>query len=141
MEFKVVIDTSVLISGLYSRKGAAFKLLEEIDHSDLKVFISTSLILEYEAVAKRETEKYWLDSSLLDAFIDHICANCHETSIYFNWRPLLSDPNDDFVLELAVASGAEWIVTYNTSDFQGSEKFGVKTITPKELLIKMGVFK
>ncbi len=141
MEYKIVIDTSVLISGLYSNRGAAFKLLEEIDHPDLKVYVSTSLILEYEAVAKRETNSYWLDSSKLDVFIDFICSKCLETNIYFNWRPFLSDPNDDFVLELAVASGAEWIVTYNDSDFKGSDKFGVKTITPKELLMKMGVLK
>ena len=41
MEYKIVIDTSVLISGLYSNRGAAFKLLEEIDHPDLKVYVST----------------------------------------------------------------------------------------------------
>ena len=132
MEFRVVIDTSVLISGLYSNKGAAFKLLEIIGHPNLKVFISTSLALEYEAVAKRETESYWLDSMLLDSFIDYICNNSFETVIYYNWRPFLSDPNDDFILELAVASSVD-------SDFIGSDKFGIKTITPKELLIKMGV--
>lgn len=141
MEFKVIIDTSVLISGLYSSKGAAFKLLEIIGHPDLKIFISTSLALEYESVAKRETESYWLDAILLDSFIDFICSNSSETVIYYNWRPFLSDPNDDFILELAVASGANWIVTYNHSDFIGSDKFGIKTITPKELLIKMGVLK
>lgn len=141
MEFKVIIDTSVLISGLYSNKGAAFKLLEIIGHPDLKIFISTSLALEYESVAKRETESYWLDAILLDSFIDFICSNSSETVIYYNWRPFLSDPNDDFILELAVASGANWIVTYNHSDFIGSDKFGIKTITPKELLIKMGVLK
>lgn len=141
MEYKVVIDTSVLISGLYSNRGAAFKLFEVIEHPNLKVFISTSLILEYEAVAKRETREYWLDSEILDSFIDYICNNSIETIIYYNWRPFLSDPNDDFILELAVASGVEWIVTYNQDDFKGSEKFGVRTITPKELLLKMGVLK
>lgn len=67
--------------------------------------------------------------------------NSIETIIYYNWRPCLPDPNDDFILELAVASGAEWIVTYNQDDFQGSDKFGIQTITPKELLIKIGVLK
>jgi hypothetical protein len=38
------------------------------------------------------------------------------------------------VLELAVASGARSVVTYNTADFKGAEKFGVRPITPKELL-------
>jgi predicted nucleic acid-binding protein len=58
--------------------------------------------------------------------------------VYYLWRPLIRDPKDDMVLELAVASNAEFIVTYNKADFKGSEHFGIKTITPKELLTKIG---
>jgi predicted nucleic acid-binding protein len=45
-----------------------------------------------------------------------------------------ADPKDDHLLELAIASGAESIVTHNTKDFKDVEKFGVRSITPKELL-------
>jgi predicted nucleic acid-binding protein len=54
--------------------------------------------------------------------------------IYFLWRPLLSDPNDELVLELAVSAECDYIVTYNISDFRGSGKFGIQAITPKEFL-------
>ena len=54
--------------------------------------------------------------------------------IYFLWRPYLSDPKDDHLLELAVASGAGLIITHNTKDFKGVERFNVKTITPPQLL-------
>ena len=57
-----------------------------------------------------------------------------EIKIYFLWRPYLSDPKDDHILELAVASGTKTIVTYNIKDFSGSNKFGVRVITPKILL-------
>ena len=46
----------------------------------------------------------------------------------------LSDPMDDHILELAVASETKTIVTHNIKDFRGINKFGVRAITPKKLL-------
>ena len=44
------------------------------------------------------------------------------------------DPKDDFVLELAVESRADFLVTFNTRDFVGAERFGVRVISPREFL-------
>jgi predicted nucleic acid-binding protein len=54
------------------------------------------------------------------------------------WRPLLPDPNDDFVLEFAVESRADFLVTFNTRDFVGAGRFGIRVISPLELLATMG---
>jgi predicted nucleic acid-binding protein len=53
---------------------------------------------------------------------------------YYLWRPFLKDPNDDHILEVAVASQTEIIVTHNIKDFNGIDKFGLRAITPKQLL-------
>jgi len=58
--------------------------------------------------------------------------------IYYLWRPFLSDPKDDMVLELAVTSNADSIVTCNKADFKGADQFGLELITPKELLKQIG---
>jgi predicted nucleic acid-binding protein len=50
------------------------------------------------------------------------------------WRPFLKDPQDDHVLELAVAGGCKFIITHNVRDFSGSEKFGVRVVTPRTFL-------
>ena len=42
------------------------------------------------------------------------------------------------VLELAVTSNANAIVTYNKADFKGSDTFGITVISPKDLLRKIG---
>ncbi len=54
--------------------------------------------------------------------------------IHYLWRPFLSDPKDDHVLELAVASQVKKIVTFNAKDFKNVDKFGIKIISPKRLL-------
>jgi len=58
--------------------------------------------------------------------------------IFFLWRPFLRDPRDDMVLELAVAAGCEAVATHNRKDFRGIEQFGLKALTPQELLKRIG---
>lgn len=52
------------------------------------------------------------------------------------WRPNLPDEADNHVVELAVAGGAEAIVTHNTRDFARTElRFpGLRVVTPGELI-------
>ena len=50
----------------------------------------------------------------------------------------LKDPKDDLVLELAVQSEAEYIITLNKKDFEGIQQFGIKSMTPQEFLDMIG---
>ncbi|MGA2184797.1 MAG: PIN domain-containing protein [Bryobacteraceae bacterium] len=59
-------------------------------------------------------------------------------AIFFLWRPLLPDPKDDFILELAVESRADFLLTFNTRDFVGVDRFGVRVISPREFLAIIG---
>jgi len=52
--------------------------------------------------------------------------------------PILKDPRDDLVLEVAVESRSEYIVSFNTKDFPGSARFGLSTTTPREFLKIIG---
>ncbi len=57
-----------------------------------------------------------------------------DRKIFFLWRPFLRDPNDDMVLEVAAEAQCQYIVTFNTRDFAGVEKFGLQTLTPGQFL-------
>jgi predicted nucleic acid-binding protein len=51
------------------------------------------------------------------------------------WRPNLDDKDDDFLIELAVASNSEVIISDNTKDLKSGElHFGFEVLTPKEFL-------
>ncbi len=45
---------------------------------------------------------------------------------------------DDMVLEAAVESESEFIVTHNIRGFAEVEQFGLEAITPRQLLKKIG---
>jgi len=135
----IVIDTNVIISALKSRLGASNKLLTFIGTKKFELNISTSLVLEYEDVMKRLLKNFTIEE--IDNFLDYVCLESRHIKISYLWRPVLKDPNDELILELAVAAKADYIVTYNAKDFFGVEKFGIKTLTPKEFLQLIGEIK
>ncbi len=63
-----------------------------------------------------------------------LCSVANRQTIYFLWRPILPDPKDDMVLELAVASRSSSIVTYNGKDFAVARSFGIEALTPETFL-------
>lgn len=138
MERQVVIDTSVFISALRSRQGASHRLLTLLGSGDFEITLSVPLVLEYEDAAKRLAREIGLSHSDIEDIIDYICGVGRKQKIHFLWRPFLKDPQDDHVLELAVAGGCQFIITHNIRDFSGSEKFGVRVVTPRMFLRIMG---
>ena len=103
-----------------------------------EISVSVPLVLEYESVAKRICESVGLSLQDVDDIIDYICQIATHRKIFYLWRPFLRDPMDDMVLEVAVESGAEYLVTHNTRHFRGTESFGVKVVTPQEFLKELG---
>jgi len=133
-KIRIVLDTNVLYAGLYSSKGASFKVLQAIEKDNLKLVMSTTLLFEYEDILKRNQIVLDLSDGEVEKILDFLCKQSDHQKIYFLWRPRLADSKDDHLLELAVASGTKFIVTHNTKDFNGVEEFGTKSITPKKLL-------
>ncbi len=73
----------------------------------------------------------------IDDFLEYLCGRSNLVQIYFRWRPVLSDPDDDRILELAVRTQAT-IVTFNTRHFAEAAQFGIRVISPKEMLALVG---
>lgn len=130
----------MLVAASRSKHGAAFRLLKLLKDRDerCKINVSTALILEYEAVLKREMHLRDKDLSIVDRFIDDFVNLSNRHSIFYLLRPYLKDADDDFILELAFSSSIDYIVTYNTKNFKRAIKLGLKTIDPKAFLQKIG---
>lgn len=137
----VVIDTNVVMSALRSKKGASYRLLSLCGTKKFEMHDSVALVLEYEDVIQRHRAKVKLSQDEVSVFIDSFCAMAQHHKIYFVWRPSLPDANDELLLELAVSARCEYIVTHNIGDFKGSDKFGIKAVTPKEFLQIIGEVK
>jgi len=136
MALPIVIDTSVLVAAARSKTGASFELLRLFAAGDTRWQwnISTALLLEYEAVLKREQHRQGRDLSEVDRLLDDVAARANRHAIFYLIRPYLADPDDEFILELALASASDYIVTHNQNDFRDAERFGVSLVTPGEFL-------
>src|SRR5215510_11974832 len=131
---RVVFDTSVLVAAVRSRQRASNALLLRLPDTAFEPAISVPLFVEYEAVLLRSENLLNRDPSTVGAFLDFLLSVSHIQEVFFAWRPALPDPDDDFILELAVAAGCRYIVTHNLRDFKGSEKWGIAAITPSDFL-------
>ena len=95
------------------------------------IHISAPLVAEYESVLKRG--HLALSEQQIDDIIDFICAKATHHKIFYLWRPVLKDPDDDFLLELAVKANAI-IITWNLNDFKRAATFGIKVMTPRDFM-------
>ena len=135
----VVIDTSVWISALISQNGVSRQILRLALQEKLAPQISTALFLEYEAVMNRDkiqklcTLSIEEQKELYCAFL----STCNWNEIFYLWRPNLDDQDDNFLIELAVASNSEVIITENVKDLAfGELHFDIEVLTPKQFLKK-----
>lgn len=135
---KAVIDTNVLVGALLSGSGSNRKVIEQSFRRKIQPQIANALYLEYEDVFERSTilEKCLLTPEGLSQFLDDFLSICRWNELYYMWRPNLKDEGDNHIIELAVAAGANYVVTNNVRDFRAAElRFDeIHIVTPNQLL-------
>lgn len=136
---QIVVDTNVLVSGLRSRRGASYRLLELVGKGYFEINLSVPLVPEYEDVLSRQQSELWVSQEAVDALLDYFCLVGRQHQIFFLWRPFLRDSKDDMVLELAVKAECESIITHNKKNFRGVEEFSLQVLTPGEFLMERGI--
>lgn len=136
-DMKIVLDTDVIVAGFRSTTGASRQILTCLDAKHFEAPANVSLMIEYEAILKRadNLDAVQLTSADIDRFINALALKITPVKTFYLWRPMLRDPDDEFVLEAAVNGGADAIVTFNIKDFELARKmFGLEIIKPAEML-------
>jgi len=140
MRLALVLDTDVVVAALRSSRGASRQLLLGALDGSFQLLLSVPLILEYEAVLNRPEHlaACGLNAAEIGRVLDDLAGIARPVSLSFRWRPRLSDPNDDMVLETAVNGNADAIVTFNQRDFEAAVRdFGCAVILPGAALGRM----
>jgi predicted nucleic acid-binding protein len=132
------LDSNVLVSGLRSKRGASFKLLELVGGGVFTTVVSVPLVVEYEEALLDSLHALPYTPVEIGRFLDYFCAVSDRRKVHFLWRPCLPDMMDDMVLEAAVAGQCKYIVTFNIRDFVGVERFEVRALPPAEFLKALG---
>jgi len=134
---KVVIDTNVFV-GACLGQGACRAVIAACLEEKLTPLMGVALLSEYEGVLSRTRlfARSRLDAAEREELLDIYLATCRWTRIYYGWRPNLRDEGDNHLVELAVAGGAEYIVTRNLRDVARMELLfpNLKVVFPETLL-------
>jgi putative PIN family toxin of toxin-antitoxin system len=134
---RLIIDCNVITSAFRSRSGASFALIELVRRKWIRMLATPPLFLEYEDVLKRPEQLAVSNLSLtdVDTALDALAALIEPVEAHLSWRPQLSDPDDEMVLEAAINGRADALVTYNTVHFRtAAARFGVRLARPADIL-------
>jgi len=129
----IVVDTNVFVAACLG-VGASNEVVASCLRGEHAPLMGTTLLAEYEDVLGRAElfRKSRLSSPERGELLDIFVAACSWTRIYYAWRPNAPDEGDNHLVELAVAGGAERIVTQNLRDLRRMElKFPrLEAVTP-----------
>jgi predicted nucleic acid-binding protein len=117
------VASNVIVASLISGRGDNRAVLRACLTGTAQPVIGEALFLEYEDVMDRPKlfQRSPLSKPERRQLIEAFLSVCEWGHVYYGWRPNLSDEGDNHSIELAVAAGADWIVTNNVADFRRTE--------------------
>ncbi len=135
------MDSNVIVASLISGRGENRAVLRACLAGSAQPVIGEALFLEYEDVMSRAKlyQRSPLSKPERRQLLEALLSVCEWIQVYYGWRPNLPDEGDNHLIELAVAAGADWIVTNSVADFRRPElrlpQIGI--IRPGEFIVEM----
>jgi len=130
---KVVIDTNVLMSGIFFT-GPPFEILQKWHQGKFEIVISPAIEEEYNRVAQR------LNSNFPDidirSILEIIKNHSKSVNIFKKISNVCSDPHDDKFFECAVNSDCTLIISGDRHLLDASGFMNIRVLKPRDFLDK-----
>ncbi|MCZ7400335.1 MAG: putative toxin-antitoxin system toxin component, PIN family [Candidatus Methanoperedens sp.] len=128
---RLVIDTNVFVSALISTRSIPALLLDEAGKS-YSLFISKEILGEVEDVISRK--KFGFTKQKISLAIEAILSFSEIINPEIKVNIIKSDPEDNKILECAIACNAQYIVSGDSHLLDLREHGSIKIINPKTAL-------
>ncbi len=136
----MVLDTDVLVSGFISPEGASRQLILDALDERFALLLSTSLLVEYEAVLRRPQHLKRARATDADVpqILDALAGICVPVILDYKWRPTGAHADDELVIETAINGHADAVATFNLKDMRDAAvRFGFRAPLPGPLIRSM----
>ena len=116
---RIILDTNIIYQALYSSAGVSHAILQLVRSGEIQIAVSVPVFEEcrdvlYRPKTIKETGRSRED---MEKVLDFIALIGVATPINYLRRPNLRDEADNMFVELALASGSEYLITRNVGDY------------------------
>ena len=129
---KIIVDTNVIVSSLIQKSYPYHIIFDLFIEGKILLCISPQLMAEYYAVLTRpkfaQFQDFTVKASVVLALIETKAMRCIPSIIL----DLISDKDDNKILELADECTADFVITGNTNDFTFPVYKQTKIVTPRD---------
>jgi uncharacterized protein len=134
---RVVLDPNVVISAAIAPAGAPGRIAQLIDAGVLVPVVAEHLVNEVQDVLTRKKFQKYLETTKTARAVTELRRLAEWHSDPVDPPQVCRDPDDDYLLALALAAKADAPVS-GDEDLLGLDDAGVAIITPRQLLDRLG---
>ncbi|MBS3092733.1 putative toxin-antitoxin system toxin component, PIN family [Candidatus Pacearchaeota archaeon] len=128
---KISADTNFLISATQWDYSVSHKLLTKLIENNAEIFTTKEILDEFSEVLSRDF-KYTAEE--IKNIVDNVFVFITITEPNEKINVITEDPDDNKILECAVSSESEYILTYDDHLLKIKEFRGIEIITPEKLI-------
>jgi putative PIN family toxin of toxin-antitoxin system len=130
---RVVVDTNVLVSGLLNASGPPGRVVDGVMLGELVPVVDDRLLSEYREVLARPKFRFDLvQRERVLEFVERVSERVVAPPLGAD----LPDLDDLPFLEVAACGAVEALVTGNIRHFPPEQRFGVRVLSPAELVVR-----
>lgn len=130
---KVVIDTNILISGLFW-SGAPKNVLDLLDEEKITAYATWEIMQEYEEIIHRHSKKSSFDSNLIFSALAGKFRLVLPVKLD---QQICDDPDDDMFIACALAAKANYIISGDKKLLQTNDVLPFDVVTAAKFLKEM----
>lgn len=133
---RVVLDTNIFVSALIKRSGPTDRLYLAWKEQRYELVTSTEQLEEFRRVTRYPRVKRFIEPSAAGTLYNHLRAS----NMVLDKLPVINrsrDPGDNFLLAMAEASAAEYLVTGDKRDLLALKKHGITHILNAADMLKV----
>jgi putative PIN family toxin of toxin-antitoxin system len=127
---KIVLDTNVIIDGIKDEYSYEKQIIDAVRAGEIEAYANHQTIQENKLIMRRLVDNPEYEQEIND-LLSQITQVVNRRQIH-----IVRDPEDNKILESAVESGAEYLITRD-NDLLSLEKYeGVEIVNPSQFWVR-----
>jgi len=128
---RLTFDTNILISSTLWKNSVSRRLLNKLILQSKEIFITEDILEEYCRVLKRD---FNLSEKEVEEKVEVVLSFAKIITLSAKIDVVKEDPDDNKIIECAVESNADYIISYDKHLLKIKEYQNIKIIRPEEAL-------